>query len=190
MITPTREELDLTDVKSIASFIKICPPCDIIINNAGINILKGIEEIDELSLMQMTETNLLSPLRLLTGLTGHMKKQGWGRVINTSSIWGVTSKEYRTLYSMTKYGINGITKSLSKELGPYNILVNSVCPGYVNTELTNKNVSAADAQKIKETIPLRRFAEPAEIAKLFAFLVSEENSYLTGQNIIIDGGFL
>jgi 3-oxoacyl-[acyl-carrier protein] reductase len=190
LICPTREELELADADSIWHFLSGMSSIDIIINNAGINILKGIHEIDEDSIEKMLNVNLVAPLKLIASLSSNMKNNQWGRIINISSIWGLTSKERRVLYSMTKFGLNGITKSLAKELGPYNILVNSVCPGYVDTELTKNNILPADQQKIKETIPLGRFAQPQEIARLVKFLISDDNTYITGQTIVIDGGFL
>ena len=119
-----------------------------------------------------------------------MKRIKFGRIVNVSSIWGIRSKEKRTLYSAAKFGVNGITKALARELGPYNILVNSICPGYVDTSLTQKNISYEEQIKIKAEIPLRRFADPNEIAESIAFLIDKRNTYITGHTLIIDGGFL
>lgn len=190
LIVPSRKDMDLAKHGSISNYfdhdnIKV----DILINNAGINVLNSIDDISHETVADMLSVNLVAPLQLIQACVPHMKSQKWGRIINMSSIWGVRSKEFRTLYSATKFGLNGITKALSRELGEYNILVNSVCPGYVNTELTKKNVSPVEQEKIKATIPLNRFAEPVEIAKLVKFLVSEENTYISGQAIIIDGGY-
>lgn len=190
-IAPTRQELDINDPNSIKYFFeKTNVTIDILINNAGINILNDIESIENSDINAMVNTNLIAPLKLIQHVVQGMKLRKYGKIINISSIWGVRSKENRTLYSLTKFGINGLTKSLARELGEYNILINSVAPGYVNTEMTNQNVSQHEQEKIKDTIPLKRFAEPEEIAKLIAFLVSEDNSYITGQTIIADGGFL
>lgn len=190
-IAPTREELNINDLKSIEIFFgKINVEIDGLINNAGINIIGDVESICDDHINDMLNTNLVAPLKLIQAVIKGMKKRQYGKIVNVSSIWGVRSKEQRTLYSMTKFGINGLTKSLARELGEYNILINSVAPGYVNTKMTNKNVSLKDQEKIRETIPLKRFAEPHEIAKLVVFLISEDNSYITGQTIIADGGFL
>ncbi|MCT7635620.1 SDR family oxidoreductase [Aliarcobacter butzleri] len=190
-ITPSRNELDISCVKSINQYINsLNISIDCLVNCAGINILRKINEIDEKDISSMLNANLIAPLFLIQSVSEQMKEKKYGKIVNVSSIWGVRSKEFRTLYSMTKFGINGLTKSLSRELGEYNILVNSIAPGYVNTEMTKKNVPIEEQEKIKETIPLKRFAEPSEIAKLVSFLLSENNSYITGQTIIIDGGFL
>ena len=190
-ITPSRNELDISCVKSINQYINsLNISIDCLVNCAGINILRKINEIDEKDISSMLNANLIAPLFLIQSVSEQMKEKKYGKIVNVSSIWGVRSKEFRTLYSMTKFGINGLTKSLSRELGEYNILVNSIAPGYVNTEMTKKNVPIEEQEKIKETIPLKRFAEPSEIAKLVSFLLSENNSYITGQTIVIDGGFL
>jgi len=119
-----------------------------------------------------------------------MKTRGGGRIVTFSSIWGMRSKEYRPLYSMTKFGVNGMTRALARELGPSGILLNCVAPGYVLTEMTAKNVPPDEQKRLCAEIPLRRMAQPSEIAKTVAFLLSADNTYITGQTIVIDGGFL
>jgi len=190
-ICPSKSELDVSSLESINQFFENnILYYDGLVNNAGINIIGDINLLNDDDISSMVKTNLVAPLKLIQNVSKNMKLNKFGRIINISSIWGVSSKEHRTLYSATKFGLNGITKALSKELGPYNILVNSVAPGYVNTELTQQNVSKEEQEKIKDKIPLRRFAEPSEIAKLVLFLISEENTYITGQIIIADGGYL
>jgi 3-oxoacyl-[acyl-carrier protein] reductase len=190
IFTPGRDEMNLEDTNSIDKYLDKIPGVDILINNAGINILADISDINDDSINQMVQVNLEAPLRLIRGVSVHMKRNCFGRIINISSIWGVRSKEKRAVYSMTKFGINGITKAVARDLGEFGILVNSVCPGYTNTELTQKNVSPDEQELIKRTIPLKRFAEPFEIAEFIKFLISDKNSYITGQTLVIDGGFL
>lgn len=190
LLTPSHHDLDLSNRVSIKNYCAKHPAIDILINNAGINILGAVDSISDEDMDAMLGTNLIGPIALIGEVVPFMKTAGSGKIINISSIWGIRSKENRTLYSATKFALNGVTKALSRELGEYNILVNSLCPGYVNTELTQKNVPLEEQQKIKATIPLGRFAEPNEIAKTVAFLVSSDNTYITGQTIIIDGGFL
>jgi len=188
--TPTRSQLNMASQTSIENFFDDFSGFDIVVNNAGVNEPQSIEEIGNEQIEVSLKINLIAPLLIIQRCVPYMKRQGFGRIVNVSSIWGVRSKEKRTLYSATKFGLNGITKSLARELGPYNILVNSICPGYVNTALTRKNVTPEEQEKIKREIPLRRFAEPEEIAESIAFLVSEGNAYMTGQTLIVDGGFL
>ena len=190
-ICPTREELDINNSDSIENYFnKLNIEIHGLVNNAGINVLGNIESLNDEDIQNMLNINLIAPLKLIQHVVKNMRLSNYGKIVNISSIWGVRSKEFRTLYSMTKFGINGMTKSLARELGEYNILINSIAPGYVNTEMTKKNVPFEEQIKIKENIPLKRFAEPEEIAKLVSFLISENNSYITGQTIIIDGGFL
>lgn len=190
ILAPTRQEMNLDNHESIEHYMQSISGVDILVNNAGVNILKTVDKIDDDSFKQMMSVNLEAPLRIIQNVVPHMKTQRYGRIINISSIWGLRSKERRLLYSITKFGLNGMTKALARELGAYNILVNSVCPGYVNTELTQKNVPQSEQKIIKKTIPLGRFAEPSEIARFISFLVSDENTYITGQVLVIDGGFL
>jgi 3-oxoacyl-[acyl-carrier protein] reductase len=93
-------------------------------------------------------------------------------------------------YSAAKAGVNGLTRAMALELAPYNILVNAIAPGYINTELTKKNNPPQVLKQIVEEIPLSRLGEPSEVAECVAFLCSPKNSYMTGQVIVLDGGYL
>jgi 3-oxoacyl-[acyl-carrier protein] reductase len=119
-----------------------------------------------------------------------MAARGWGRILNLSTIFSVVTKERRAAYAMTKSALNALTRSVAVEFGPAGVLVNALAPGYVDTALTRQNNSPAALEAICATIPLRRLAAPAELARIAAFLVSDENSYLTGQTIVADGGFI
>jgi len=191
IIMPTRQDMNLLSLTSIENYFKknINMEVDCLVNNAGINPLAEIQDIKNSDLIDTVNVNLIAPLLITRALTYGMKKRGYGRIINIGSIWGVVSKEKRCVYSMTKNGIHGITSTLAVELGKYNILVNTVCPGYVNTELTKKNVPLKEAKKIYGEIPLGRFAEPEEIAEIVYYLGSDKNTYMTGQKIVVDGGF-
>lgn len=191
VIAPPMEEMDLLDDRSVDKYLaSLKKPIDILINNAGINMLgSGIEASDE-TIKQMMQVNLVAPLRLVRALAPGMIERKYGRIVNISSIWGSVTKPRRVTYSMTKSGVNGMTRTLAVELAPYNVLVNAVAPGYVNTDLTKQNNSAAEIEKIKNSIPLGRLAEPGEIAEVVAFLSSARNTYITGQVIVTDGGFI
>lgn len=192
VVAPTREQLDLSEPSSIDDFVEKNKdmPVDIIVNCAAINPIAYIEDIEDSDFDKTMQVNIKAPLKLIQGFVGGMKSRGYGRIVNISSIWGVVSKEKRTTYSVSKNGIHGISNALAVELGEYNILINSVCPGFTNTELTLQNVSPIEATKLCEQIPLGRFAEPSEIAELVFFLGSSKNTYITGQKIVIDGGFV
>ena len=137
----------------------------------------------------MINVNLVAPMKLIRGMVGSMKAQHYGRIVNIGSIWASVSKAGRCVYSATKNGIHGITNTLAVELAEYNILVNTVCPGFTMTELTKKNNTPEQIRQISEDIPMGRMAEPEEIAEVIYFLASERNTYLTGQKILVDGGF-
>ena len=118
-----------------------------------------------------------------------MKTNKYGRIINISSIWSSVTRSGRSLYSTTKCGLVGLTKTLSVELASYDILVNAVGPGFTLTELTMSTNTPVEIAKMSDIIPIKRFAKPAEIANLVLFLGSDLNTYITGQNMIIDGGY-
>lgn len=191
VVAPTREEMDLADASSVKEYIARNQDMvfDVIVNNAGINDIHTIEQITDEEIDRAMAINLTSPIRLLRGFVGGMKRQGYGRIVNIGSIWAVVSKAGRCVYSATKNGIHGVTNTLAIELAPSGILVNTVCPGFTLTELTYQNNSPEQIASICTEIPLGRMAEPSEIAELVFFLGSEQNTYITGQKITIDGGF-
>jgi 3-oxoacyl-[acyl-carrier protein] reductase len=189
VLAPRRDEMNLLSNDSIDSFLaSLQHPIDILVNNAGINYLAGIPEISLDKAQAMIQVNLSAPMRLVQGLASCMKTGGHGWIVNISSIYGIISKERRLLYTTTKAALIGMTKTLAIELAPFNILVNSVAPGYVMTDMTRQNNSENELEKILTTIPMGRFAEPGEIAEIVAFLCSDRNTYITGQTIVVDGG--
>lgn len=191
VVAPTRKELNLNCAESINNYIKKnkTEKFDVIINNAGCNDINLIENITDSEIENMINVNLIAPIKLIRGFINPMKKQKYGRIINIGSIWASVSKEGRCVYSATKNGIHGITNTLAVELAEYNILVNTVCPGFTLTELTRKNNTPEQIKDISNEIPMKRMAKPKEIAEIVYFLACEKNTYLTGQKIVIDGGF-
>jgi NAD(P)-dependent dehydrogenase (short-subunit alcohol dehydrogenase family) len=191
VLSPLSKALDLSSSVSIDRYLStLTQPIDILINNAGINRLGSIDEISSTDFEDVIQINLLGHFRLTQGLVKGMKARRYGRIVNISSIWSLVSRERRMAYSATKAAINGLTRAQALELAPYNILVNALAPGYVNTDLTKKNNTSAELEAIATQIPLGRLAEPSEIAECVAFLCSPKNSYITGQVIAIDGGYL
>jgi 3-oxoacyl-[acyl-carrier protein] reductase len=190
VISPSRNEIDLNSIEFVENDCKsINKEIDVIINNAGVNYISSIDDISNTNVGEMINVNVLSPLYLCKNLIDGMKRKNWGRIVNISSIFGTLSKPSRVVYSTTKAAIQGMTRGLALDLAKYNILVNSVSPGYVITDMTYKNNSVKDIRKITANIPLQRLAQKSEIAELVYFLCSDKNTYITGQNIIIDGGF-
>ena len=184
--------LDFLDSSSLDSFIKKISKykrIDCLVNNAGINRLNHIQNSNLSDWKDMLEVNLTSPYRLIKEITPTMIINKYGRIINISSIFGTISKEKRAIYSATKFGIHGLTVGCSNDLARFNILVNTVSPGFVLTDLTKINLSKVEREALSSQIPIQRMAETIDISSTVVFLLSDLNTYLTGQNIIVDGGF-
>jgi NAD(P)-dependent dehydrogenase (short-subunit alcohol dehydrogenase family) len=191
VVAPTRAEMDLSQPESIESYLasRGSLVVDVLMNNAGINFLKSITELDAATWASMLQVNLSAALRLTQAFAPGMEQRGWGRILNISTVFSLVTKERRAAYSMTKAALNALTRSAAVEYGPRGVLVNALCPGYVETALTTQNNSPAELEAIRASIPLRRLATPPELAAVAGFLCSEECSYLTGQTVVVDGGF-
>ncbi len=118
-----------------------------------------------------------------------MKEKKWGRIINISSIFGILSKQYRASYSSSKFAIDGMTAALAAEIAEHGVLVNTVSPGFFETELTKSILGKNGIKEMSSLVPMKRLGKPDELANLILWLSSEYNTYISGQNIIIDGGF-
>ena len=191
VISPSREELDLASKDSVEAYLRDHSDIavDVLINNAGMNVPEKISKISWDTWNKTLQINLGSAVRLIQFLAPGMSSRGYGRILNTSSILGLVTKEGRAAYSMTKAALNALTRSAALEFGADGVLVNSLAPGYVDTELTRKNNSPEALASIIRSIPLGRMADPKELARVASFLVSDQNTYLTGQTIVVDGGF-
>lgn len=162
---------------------------DVLVNNAGINRIHPIEECRLDDWDALTAVNLDAPFMLLRAAAPVMRRAGYGRIVNIASIWSEISRPKRAMYSATKFGLRGLTVAVSNELASLDIMVNSVSPGFVMTELTRQTLSEFERNELMGKIPAGRFADPAEISRAVVFLASTLNTYITGQNIVIDGGF-
>lgn len=163
---------------------------DICINNAGINRINTIDEAKEKDWDDIIAVNLKGPFLVTRAVSKIMKKNRYGRIINIASIFGVISKEKRSIYSTSKFGIRGLTVAVSNELARYGILVNSVSPGFVLTDLTKSMLSKKEMDELAKQTPAGRLATPDEISRVVLFLASDLNTYITGKNIIVDGGYV
>jgi NAD(P)-dependent dehydrogenase (short-subunit alcohol dehydrogenase family) len=184
-------DVDFLDDASVSQFIDEMKDrkIDILVNNAGINSIAPfcstrVEDFD-----QVIKVNLRGPFLTCQAVLPHMLDQGWGRIVNIASVFGVVSKSFRAPYSASKFGIDGLTAALAAEVAGKGILVNTVSPGFVKTELTRRILGEEAMEKIASTVPIERLAEPDEIAALVGWLCSPQNTYASGQNYIIDGGF-
>jgi len=163
---------------------------DVCINNAGINRINYICDVTFSDWEDVLNVNLRAPFVILHDVSQIMQRNGYGRIVNIASIYGVISKEKRAIYSSSKSGLVGLTKAAAIELAPNNILVNCVSPGFVLTDLTESILTEDEIKDLKARIPLGRMAVPEEISKVIVFLSSDLNTYITGQNIIVDGGYV
>lgn len=160
---------------------------DILVNNAGINRDGLILNMTEDNFDQVIATNLKGTYNMIRHIYSHMMKRRQGRIINMSSVAGITGNAGQANYASAKAGIIGLTKSVSRELAKRNVTCNAVAPGFIKTDMT-----AALSEKVMDAalmeIPLKRIGEAEEVAKLVAYLASDQAAYITGQVIQIDGG--
>lgn len=163
---------------------------DILVNNAGNYTYCGIEDTEISKLNEMLSINLKAPIYLMHSAIPHMKKNKFGRVINIGSISGVMGEAYASMYSATKAGLIGLSKATGLELAEFGITVNTINPGWVDTELGKSSIEDSEfsEEEILESIPQRRFVKPEEIAGLVKYLISEEAKGITGQSINICAG--
>lgn len=194
VIMPSRNEMDLADVASVAQYVQAHAnvPLDILVNNAAINPMTPLDEITPELLKAFEEVmtvNLESPFLLSIGFAPGMIERGGGSIINIASLWGILGRGNRALYSMSKHGLIGMTESLAQLLGPQKIRVNAVSPGFVGTDMTYQNLRPNQIEDIKQGTPLGELVPVGHIANAVLWLASAESGYITGQNIVVDGGW-
>ena len=177
-----------TEIKQLTDYVlKKYGKIDVLINNAGISQTKLFTDIIDEDWNQMINTNLYSAFKLTQNCLPSMIHNKSGSIINISSMWGQVGASCESLYSITKAGIDAMTKSLAKELGPSGIRVNSIAPGFIDTDM-NKCYSKEDVQSIIEETPLEKIGTPSDISKCIKWLI--EDQFTTGQIISINGGLV
>lgn len=178
-----------TDLAKLKEFI-IENKIDILVNNAGEYIYNPIENMDYSHISEIFKINSIAPAFLASAVVPYMKSQKWGRIVNIGSISGVMGEAFASMYSATKASLIGMTKALALELASENITVNTINPGWVDTELGKDSIENSEfsEDEILECIPQRRFVEPIEVANLVKYLISEEAKGLTGQAINLCAG--
>ena len=161
----------------------------ILVNNAGINKIAPFARIVPADFDLIQRVNVRAPFLLCRAILPGMAKRRWGRIVNVSSIFGVISREQRGAYSASKFALDGLTASLAAEAAAAGVLANCVAPGFVDTDLTRRVLGRKGMKDLAARVPMRRLARPAEIAAFVAWLCGPENTYISGQNLVIDGGF-
>ena len=162
---------------------------DVLVNNAGVSLIKLFQDTSEVEWNNIISTNLTSIYNTSNLVLPYMIKNHSGSIINISSMWGEVGASCEVAYSASKAGIIGFTKALAKEVGPSNIRVNCVSPGIIDTDM-NKELSLETLSEIKEEIPLRNIGTPKNIADAVLFLASNKASYITGQVLSVNGGYV
>lgn len=176
------------EVKSLVEFtIKKYKKIDCIINNAGIDQIKTFLDITDEDWNNMINNNLNSVFYMCQETIPYMIHRKEGAIINISSIWGITGASCESHYAVTKAGIDAMTKSLAKELGPSNIRVNSIAPGFIDTDMNN-NLTEEEKNNIINEIPLQRIGKKEDVFRCVEWLIND--TYVTGQVISINGGWL
>ena len=176
------------DVKNMVKYIlNKYGKIDVLINNAGISETKLFTDVTDEDWNKIINTNLYSAFCVTQEVLPNMINRKQGCIINISSVWGIVGASCETIYSITKAGLDAMTKSLAKELGPSNIRINSIAPGIINTDM-NKNLTSEDLENIKNEIPLERIGKTLDISKCVEWLIDDD--YTTGQIISINGGWI
>ena len=166
--------------------IKKYKKIDVLINNAGIDKIQLVTEVTKKDWDEIINTNLYGTFYISQQAAKNMIQNKQGKIINISSIWGQIGASMEVVYSISKAGVDGLTKALAKELGPSGIQVNSIAPGFIKTEM-NSNFNEQEINEIKDEIPLQKLGECTDIAKCVKWLI--EDNYVTGQVIAINGGW-
>lgn len=163
---------------------------DILVNNAGINYVAPFAEVPLEEFQKVQNVNVTAPFLLCQAVLPHMRARGWGRIVGISSVWGKVSKAGRGPYSTSKFALDGMIAALSAEVAAQGILANCVAPGFVDTELTRRVLGPAGIAAMIAQVPAGRLGSVDEIAEFVAWLAGPENTFISGQNIAIDGGFV
>ena len=179
---------NLADIRNCSERLKEIRP-DVLVNNAGINVVSPLVDIDLEDFARVQMVNLHAPLAFCQAVVPAMKERNWGRIVNIASVWGVASKAHRASYSASKFGLDGLTVALAAEHTADGILANCVGPGFIDTELTRSNLGEAGIRAMLAGVPAGRLGTAEEVASLVLWLASEENTFVAGQHLVVDGGF-
>jgi 3-oxoacyl-[acyl-carrier protein] reductase len=184
-----RKDFDLRDPASIDAWFNTAPTVDILVHSAGVNHPQPFLDLSMTQIEEGIDANLNGFLRTLKYVLPGMVERNFGRIVVLSSLYGFISRRGRITYAMAKHALNGAVKTIAIEHGANNVLINAVAPGFVETKMTRANNDEATISRLTAGIPVGRLATPDDIAEVVGFLCSDSNRYLTGQEIVVDGGF-
>lgn len=180
---------DLRNPDEISSLAKSAHDAEILINNAGVSFSGTFSDMTDYAVSSVINTDLVSQMLLTKYMLPYMLGRKRGKIINVSSIWGISGASCEVAYSAAKAGVIGFTKALAKEVGPSGINVNCIAPGVINTEMMG-SYTLSDIASLAQSTPLGRLGEPSDIASLMLYLASPASDFITGQVISPNGGFL
>ncbi|WP_222624868.1 3-hydroxybutyrate dehydrogenase, partial [Streptomyces buecherae] len=189
--------LDLTDLDAAE---RAADGVDVLVNNAGLQLVRPLHEFPPEDFETMLTVMLTAPFRLIRGALPHMYAQGWGRVVNISSVHGLRASAYKSAYVAAKHGLEGLSKVTALEGAPHGVTSNCVNPGYVRTPLVERQVAdqaathGIPADRVVTDVLLtrpaiKRMVEPAEVAEAVAYLCAPQSSMITGTSLSLDGGW-
>jgi NAD(P)-dependent dehydrogenase (short-subunit alcohol dehydrogenase family) len=173
------------EVDDFASTLSALKP-GILVNNVGINVKGDTATFCDYD--RLLDVNLRAPFTLIRAVLPGMIGAGWGRIVNITSLWSISANPRDAAYCASKFGLDGLTASVAGEVARHGVLVNSIAPGFIYTEAAADAYTQDELVSVSAEIPVGRLGRPEEVASLASWLLSEENTYLTGQNILIDGG--
>jgi NAD(P)-dependent dehydrogenase (short-subunit alcohol dehydrogenase family) len=180
-----QEDLDRVTAETVASFGGL----DVLVNNAGVGSLGFIESVSNEEIERVFGVNLVAVIRLTRAAAPHLKNSGRGRIVNVASVEGIRGSGLLPVYSATKAGVIGVTRSNAVELARFGVTVNAVCPGPIRTEMLEPLITdEAYHAKVIKGVPMRRLGVPEDVAGAVAFFASREASFITGNVLVIDGG--
>lgn len=191
IVAPDLRELDLSNpINTDEYFQRIPAEFDVIIHCAGYNRPLDISDISGQEYSKTQNINLNSFIRIVQHNIPYFKKSGGGHVLGIASLYGEISREKRLSYAVSKHGLIGAVQTMALELGSYRVCCNTLSPGFVDTPLTRQNLTSENIALIASKIPMGGLTTPREIANTAFFLCSSENTAISGQNIIVDGGYM